>query len=77
MNQNYNANSINVFDMLTIFSVMLQIMGYQNDISQSTNDDLMKELQSQDRRYLDKIIQTQNEILNILSELKKDMSAYK
>lgn len=63
--------------MLTIFSVMLQIMGYQNDISQSTNDDLMKELQSQDRRYLDKIIQTQNEILNILSELKKDMSAYK
>lgn len=77
MNQNYNSNSINVFDMLTIFSVMLQIMGYQNDISQSTNDDLMKELQSQDRRYLDKIIQTQNEILNILSELKKDMSAYK
>lgn len=75
MNQNYN--NVSFLDMLTIFSVMLQIMGYQNDISQSTNDDLMKELQSQDRRYLDKIIQTQNEILNILSELKKDMSAYK
>lgn len=75
MNQNYN--NVSFLDMLTVFSVMLQIMGYQNDISQSTNDDLMKELQSQDRRYLDKIIQTQNEILNILSELKKDMSAYK
>lgn len=77
MNQNYNSNSISAFDMLAVFSVLLQIMGYQNDVSQSTNDDLMKELQSQDRRYLDKIIQTQNEILNILSELKKDMSAYK
>ena len=75
MNQNYN--NVSFLDMLTIFSVMLQIMGYQNDISQSTNDDLMKELQSQDRRYLDKIIQTQKEILNILSELKKDMYAYK
>ena len=75
MNQNYN--NVSFLDMLTVFSVMLQIMGYQNDISQSTNDDLMKELQSQDRRYLDKIIQTQNEILNILSELKKDMSAYR
>ena len=75
MNNNIRGNNFEFFDVLTIFSVMLQLMGYQNDISQSSNDDLMKELQTQDRRYLDKIIENQNKILSILSELKSDMSA--
>ena len=37
-----NGNNLDFLDMLTILSVMLQIMGYQNDMSQSSNDDLMK-----------------------------------
>ena len=53
--------------MLTVLSVALQIMGFQNDISQSSNDDLMKELQKQDREYLEKIIETQNLILEKLA----------
>ena len=56
-------------DILTIFSVMLQVAGYKNDISQSSNDDLMRELQKQDKRYLDKIIENQNKILEKLADL--------
>ena len=54
---NGNGNNLDFLDVLTILSVMLQIMGYQNDMSQSSNDDLMKELQRQDKAYLEEIIE--------------------
>ena len=63
------ANNLDFLDMLTILSVMLQIMGYQNDMSQSSNDDLMRELQRQDKAYLEKIIENQNKILEKLADL--------
>ena len=65
-NQN---NDLNILDVLAIVSVILQIKGYQNDMSQSSNDDLMRELQRQDRTYLEKIIEKQEEILQRLAEL--------
>ena len=64
-----NGNNLDFLDMLTILSVALQIMGYRNDMSQSSNDDLMKELQRQDKAYLEKIIENQNEILSILKDI--------
>ena len=64
-----NDNGLDFLDILTIFSVMLQVVGYKNDISQSSNDDLMRELQKQEKRYLDKIIENQNKILEILNEI--------
>ena len=64
-----NDNGLEFLDILTIFSVMLQVAGYKNDISQSSNDDLMRELQKQDKKYLDKIIENQNKILEILNEI--------
>ena len=64
-----NDNGLEFLDILTIFSVMLQVAGYKNDISQSSNDDLMRELQGQDKKYLDKIIENQNKILEKLADL--------
>ena len=64
-----NDNGLDFLDILTIFSVMLQVVGCKNDISQSSNDDLMRELQKQDKRYLDKIIENQNKILEKLADL--------
>ena len=64
-----SGNNLNFLDTLTILSVMLQIMGYQNDMSQSSNDDLMKELQRQDKAYLEKIVENQNKILEKLADL--------
>ena len=64
-----NGNNLDFLDMLTILSAALQIMGYQNDMSQSSNDDLMRELQRQDKAYLEKIIENQNKILEKLADL--------
>ena len=66
---NNNGNNLDFLDMLTILSVALQIMGYQNDMSQSSNDDLMRELQRQDKSYLEKIVEKQNKILEKLADL--------
>ena len=66
---NNNGNNLDFLDVLTILSVMLQIMGYQNDMSQSSNDDLMKELQRQDKAYLEQIVENQNKILEKLADL--------
>ena len=66
---NSNGNNLDFLDMLTILSVILQIMGYKNDMSQSSNDDLMRELQRQDKAYLEKIIEKQNKILKKLADL--------
>ena len=66
---NSNGNNLDFLDVLTILSVMIQIMGYKNDISQSSNDDLMRELQRQDKAYLEKIIENQNKILEKLAKL--------
>ena len=64
-----NGNNLGFLDMLTILSVALQIMGYRNDMSQSSNDDLMRELQRQDKAYLENIIENQNKILEKLADL--------
>ena len=66
---NNNGNNLDFLDMLTILSVMLQVMGYRNDMSKSSNDDLMKELKRQDKAYLEQIIENQNKILEKLADL--------
>lgn len=62
-------DNLSVLDMLTVFSVFLQIMGYKNDVNQSSNDDLMRELQRQNKEYLEKIIENQNKILEKLADM--------
>ena len=64
-----SGNNLDFLDVLTILSVALQIMGYQNDMSQSSNDDLMMELQRQDKAYLEQIVENQNKILEKLADL--------
>ena len=67
-----NSNNFTALDIISILSLMLQIQGYKNDLSQSSNDDLMRELQKQDREYLEKIIENQNRILEKLAETQAD-----
>ena len=70
---NGNGNNLDFLDMLTILSVILQIMGYRNAMSQSSNDDLMRELQKQDKAYLEKIIENQNKMLEKLADVQADI----
>lgn len=67
-------NNPNFYNQLTLLDTFLQIMTMAMVSEDATNNDLMSELQKQDREYLEKIIENQNQILSMLSEL-KDMSA--
>jgi hypothetical protein len=62
-------NNNGFFDILAIFSLGLQIAVYEQAQRQATTDDLMKELQKQDREYFEKIIKNQNLILKKLADL--------
>jgi hypothetical protein len=68
---NFNLD-IDFIDILAIISFIIQLINYQENKEQSTNDDIFRELQKQNKTYLEKILNNQNEILNILSNL--DMS---
>lgn len=67
MTNNQNGN-YSFLDMLNVFSVILQMIGYDKDQKQTSNDDFLRALQRQDREYLEKIISNQNQILEILSK---------
>jgi hypothetical protein len=63
------GNNNGFFDILAIFSLGLQMAVYEQTQRQATTDDLMKELQKQDREYFEKIIENQNLILKKLADL--------
>lgn len=62
-------NNNGFLDVLTIFSLGLQMAVYEQTQRQATTDDLMRELQKQDREYFEKIIENQNRILEKLADL--------
>ncbi len=49
-------------------SLLLQALSLQILFQDYNNADLMQELQKQDREYLEKIIEQNNEILKLLKE---------
>lgn len=68
------TNNQDYYNRLTLFDTVMQVLTLAMVQEDATNNDLMAELHKQDREYLDKIIENQNQILSMLSEL-KDMSA--
>ena len=62
-------NNNGFLDILTIFSLGLQMAVYEQTQRQATTDDLMRELQKRDREYFELIIENQNRILEKLADL--------
>ena len=62
-------NNNGFLDILTVFSVFLQMEVYEQTKRQATTDDLMRELQKQDKEYFEQIIENQNKILEKLADL--------
>ena len=62
-------NNQGFFDLLSIFSVALQIAVYDENQRQSRTDDLMRELRMQDEKYFKQIIENQKRILKQLADL--------
>ena len=56
----------NFFDMLAVFSVALQIAVFEQTQRQASTDDLMRELQKQDKEYFERIIANQEKILECI-----------
>ena len=56
---------------LDITSLFLQALSLQILFQDFNNSDLMQELQRQDKEYLEKIIEQNNEIINLLKERRK------
>lgn len=59
-------DSLGFLDVLTIFSVLLQVQGYEMDLQSASNDDILKELKTQDNRYFRRILENQEKIIHLL-----------
>lgn len=53
-------------DIITIISFAMQLMNQQNISRQVTSDDIMQELRVQDSKYLQHIMDQNNQIINLL-----------
>lgn len=56
-------------DMLSVLSIILQLQVMQEQKQQTDNDDIMQELQAQDSKYLNRILDNQYLILEKLNRL--------
>lgn len=65
----YGNRQWSFIDMLTMFDTFLQMADFQMNVQQSSNDDIMRALERQNKDYLEKIIANQKEILKKLAEL--------
>lgn len=63
--QNQNLSFL---DLITIVSLVLQVMNFDMDLSQSSNDALLQELHHQDRDYLEQILKNQAKIIELLTD---------
>lgn len=59
-----------MLENLNTFANLVQIASYQELLEQANNDDLMAELQHQNKAYLEEILNMQRQILNELKRLK-------
>lgn len=64
-----NSKQLSWLDLLNVLSMILQVESYEQNLKQTSNDDLLSELQKQDQEYLDKILDNQNKIINLLNDI--------
>lgn len=69
---NAESRGFEFLDILTILSFSLQMVAYQELKEQASTDDIFRELQRQDREYLDRLVSNQEKILAKLAALTVD-----
>lgn len=65
---NNENKQFDLLDILGIFQTGLAVINYQKNSKQSSNDDIIKALDNQDKNYLKIIICQNNEILKLLKK---------
>ena len=58
-----------MLENLNTFANFVQILSYQELLEQANNDDIMSELQHQNKAFLEQIIKNQAEIISRLERL--------
>lgn len=61
-------NDNNGFFLLNVLANCFQILDYNLNVTQTSNDVLFKELQKQNKEYLEKIIKQNEEIIKLLKD---------
>lgn len=62
------TEQFDLLDILNIFQTGLAVINYQENIKQSSNDDIIRALDNQDKNYLRVIIHQNDEILRLLKK---------
>jgi len=62
-------NQWDILDLIGILTVMMQLINYESDKRSISNDQIMYELQKQDKEYFEKILHNQELIIDKLAEL--------
>lgn len=65
---NNERKQFDLLDILSIFQTGLSVINYQENIKQSSNDDIIRALDNQDKNYLKVIIHQNDEILRLLKK---------
>lgn len=65
---NNEKEQFDLLDILNIFQTGLAVINYQENIKQSSNDDIIRALDNQDKNYLRVIIHQNDEILRLLKK---------
>lgn len=63
-----DTKQFDLLDILSIFQTGLSVLNYQENIKQSTNDDIMHALDNQDKNYLKFIIEQNEKIIKLLEK---------
>lgn len=58
-----------LMDLLSVLSIILQLQIMEEQKYQSDSNDIMEELQRQDKLYLERILKNQNVIIQKLNKL--------
>ena len=71
MNNTINQNELNSIDKLALLSDILQIINTYLNVKQSSNDEIMRELDKQNNVFFKTIINKLEKIENKLNEIEK------
>lgn len=61
-------NNNNGFFLLNVLANCFQMLDYNLNVTQTSNDVLFKEIQKQNKEYLEKIIKQNEEIIKLLKD---------
>lgn len=65
-------NNDNFLANLAIMANIFQVANYSENLTQTSNDEIMKSLELQNTKYLEKIVTQNEEIIALLKQLRRE-----